>query len=139
LSRKKSVTTAPTKATVTQWAIAAARAADDKNGTNTLILDVTDVLAITDFFVVASASNTRLVRTIADEVEVQVREAGGGSPLRVEGLSEASWVLLDYGDLVMHIFTEEMRAYYGIERLYRDVPVVAWTPSPRPVVTDATV
>jgi ribosome-associated protein len=118
------------KATVAEWAVAAARAADDKNGTSILILEVSQVLALTDMFVVTSASSTRLVRTIADEVEVKVRAAGGGEPLRVEGLSEASWVLLDYGDLVVHIFTDEMRAYYEIERLYKDVPVVPWTPTP---------
>ena len=112
--------------TVAQWAIAAARAADEKNGTNTLILEVGKVLAITDMFVVTGANSSRLVRTIADEVEMQVAAAGGGQPLRVEGLQEASWVLLDYGDLVVHIFTEETRAFYEIERLYRDVPVVPW-------------
>jgi ribosome-associated protein len=112
--------------TVVDWAVAAARAADEKNGTDILILEVGKVLAITDMFVVTSASSTRLVRTIADEVEVKVREAGGGEPMRVEGLRDATWVLLDYGDLVVHIFTEEMRAFYEIERLYRDVPVIPW-------------
>jgi ribosome-associated protein len=112
--------------TVVDWAVAAARAADEKNGTDILILEVGKVLAITDMFVVTSATSTRLVRTIADEVEVKVREAGGGEPMRVEGLRDATWVLLDYGDLVVHIFTEEMRAFYEIERLYRDVPVIAW-------------
>jgi ribosome-associated protein len=112
--------------TVAEWAIAAARAADEKNGTDILILEVGKVLAITDMFVVASATSTRLVRTIADEVEVKVREAGGGEPMRVEGLRDATWVLLDYGDLVVHIFTDEMRAFYEIERLYSDVPVIPW-------------
>lgn len=114
--------------TVAEWAIAAAQAADEKNGTNTLILEVGKVLAITDMFVVTSATSSRLVRTIADEVEVKVRAAGGGEPLRVEGLRDATWVLLDYGDLVVHIFTEEMRAFYEIERLYKDVPVIPWMP-----------
>jgi ribosome-associated protein len=114
--------------TVAEWAIAAARAADEKNGTDILILEVGKVLAITDMFVVASATSTRLVRTIADEVEIKVREAGGGEPMRVEGLRDATWVLLDYGDLVVHIFTDEMRAFYEIERLYSDVPVIPWTP-----------
>jgi ribosome-associated protein len=112
--------------TVAEWAIAAARAADEKNGSDILILEVGKVLAITDMFVVASATSTRLVRTIADEVEVKVREAGGGEPMRIEGLRDATWVLLDYGDLVVHIFTEEMRAFYEIERLYSDVPVIPW-------------
>jgi ribosome-associated protein len=126
VKKEKPVRTMIAKETVTEWAIVAARAADEKNGTSILVLDVSAVLAITDMFIVASATSTRLVRTIADEVERKLRETGAGNPLRVEGLSEASWVLLDYGDLVVHIFTDEMRAFYEIERLYKDVPVVTW-------------
>jgi ribosome-associated protein len=111
---------------VQDWAVAAAAAADEKKGTDTVVLDVGAVLAITDFFVITSAPNKRLVRTLADEVELKVRAAGGPSPLRVEGLSESSWVLMDYGDLVVHVFVDEMRRFYDIERLYRDVPVVRW-------------
>ena len=132
MSKKKPVRIMIDKETVTQWAVVAARAAEEKNGTNILVLDVSQVLAITDMFVVTSATSNRLVRTIADEVEVKVREAGGGDPLRVEGLSEATWVLLDYGDMVVHIFTDEMRAFYEIERLYKDVPNVSWM-AERPV------
>ncbi len=106
----------------------AARVADDKKGDDTVVLEVGSVLAITDFFVITSATNTRLVRTIADEVERQVKLAGGPAPLRVEGLSELSWVLLDYGDVVVHVFLDENRRFYDIERLYRDVPTISWGP-----------
>jgi ribosome-associated protein len=106
----------------------AAAVADDKRGLDTVILDVGDVLAICELFVVTSAPNTRLVRTIAEEVEVRLREAGGGSPLRVEGLRDLQWVLVDYGDVVVHVFHEETRRFYDIERLYRDVPRVEWEP-----------
>jgi ribosome-associated protein len=111
---------------VLEWALIAARAADDKQGTDTVVLEVGRVLAITDYFVVTSASNTRLVRTIADEVEKKIRDSGGPAPLRVEGRAELTWVLLDYGDIVVHVFLEENRRFYDIERLYRDVPVLEW-------------
>jgi ribosome-associated protein len=108
------------------WARIAAAAADSKRGAETVILDVGDVLTITELFVVTSASNTRLVKTIAEEVEEQVRRAGGPSPLRVEGVREQQWVLVDYGDFVVHVFLDEARRFYDIERLYRDVPRVSW-------------
>ena len=114
------------KEVVLEWACIAARALDDKKGTDTVVLDVGSVLAITDFFVLTSAANKRLVRTLADEVEQQLAQSGGPRPLRVEGLSDLSWVLLDFGDLVVHVFADEIRRFYDIERLYRDVPVIAW-------------
>ena len=107
-------------------AVVAARAADDKKADHTLILSVGDVLQITDYFVITSASNRRLVRSVVDSVEEAVREELGRSPIRIEGASEQQWVLVDYGDVVVHIFAEEMRMYYEIERLYRDVPKVDW-------------
>ena len=113
----------------------AAAVADDKKGLDTVILDVGDVLAICELFVITSAPNTRLVRTIAEEIELRLREAGGGSPLRVEGLRDLQWVLVDYGDVVVHVFHDDTRRFYDIERLYRDVPRVEWEPltaTPRP-------
>lgn len=109
-----------------QLACAAARAADDKKAEDTLVLEVGPLLAITDYFVITSASNRRLVRTVVDAVDDVVRETLGRSPLRVEGLAEQQWVLMDYGDVVVHVFSDEMRSYYEIERLYRDVPRVDW-------------
>ncbi|MFM7045233.1 MAG: ribosome silencing factor [Ilumatobacteraceae bacterium] len=109
-----------------QFAKVAARAADDKKAERTLVLDVAAVLGITDYFVITSASNRRLVRTVVEAVEEAVREATGRSPLRIEGLAEQLWVLVDYGDVVVHVFAEEIRMYYEIERLYRDVPKVPW-------------
>lgn len=104
----------------------AARAADDKKADRTLILEVGNVLAITDYFVITSANNRRLVRTVVEAVEEAVRAELGRSPLRLEGLAEQLWVLVDYGDVVVHVFAEEIRMYYEIERLYRDVPKVPW-------------
>ena len=108
---------------VQRWAVAAADAADDKNGQDTIILDVGAVLALTDFFVITSASNTRLVRTIADEVDKAVKAAGGPFA-RVEGRDDASWVLMDFGDVIVHVFLEDTRGFYDLERLWRDVPRV---------------
>ncbi len=109
-----------------ELACVAARAADDKKADHTLVLAVGEVLAITDYFVIASASNRRLVKTVVDAVEETVRETLGRSPVRTEGVSEQQWVLVDYGDVVVHVFAEDIRMYYEIERLYRDVPKIDW-------------
>ena len=107
-------------------AITAARAADDKKAENTIVLQVGHVLGITEYFVITSAANRRLVRTIVDAVEEQVRAEHGRSPLRSEGVGEQQWVLVDFGDVVVHVFADEVRAYYELERLYRDVPRLEW-------------
>ncbi|MGH9164742.1 MAG: ribosome silencing factor [Acidimicrobiales bacterium] len=104
----------------------AAAAADAKKAGDVVVIEVGQVLAITDAFVVASASNTRLVRSIAEEVEEEVAAAGGPRPLRIEGLDDARWVLLDYGDFVVHVFLDETRRYYDLERLWSDAPRVQW-------------
>ena len=104
----------------------AARAADAKKAEDTVILEVGSVLAITDAFVITSAGNDRLVRTIAEEVEAKVKDAGGPSPIRIEGLDDARWVLIDYGDFVVHVFQSEVRRYYDLERLWADAPVLDW-------------
>lgn len=108
------------------WAVAAARAADAKQGLDTVVLDVGDVLAITEAFVITSAANTRLVRSIADDVEEQVAAAGGPKPLRVEGLDDARWILMDYGAFIVHVMLDEARRYYELERLWADVPRTQW-------------
>jgi ribosome-associated protein len=120
-----------TRETVADWAITAARAADDKKSEGTVILEVGKILAITDFFVITSAANRRQVRTVADEIEKQVKASGGPSPLRVEGRDDLTWVLIDYGDLVVHIFDPATRAFYDLERLWRDVPHLEWAPAGR--------
>ncbi len=99
-------------------ASSAARAAADKKGTDIVVLGVGDILAIVDCFVLVSASNTRQVRTIVDEVRRAL--AVDGQPIGVEGLDDATWVLLDYGDVVVHVFLDETRAYYDLDRLWAD-------------------
>lgn len=107
--------------------ILAARSAAAKTDRPTVVLDVGDVLAITGWFVIASGGSARQVRAIADAVEEGVDAAGGPKPLRIEGLDEASWVLMDYGDVIVHVMDDDTRAFYDLERLWRDVPVVEWS------------
>ena len=111
---------------VRDWARTAAQAASAKGGEETVIIEVGAVLAITDAFVITSGRNTRQVSTIAEEVEARLKADGGIAPLRVEGLGDNQWVLLDYGDLVIHVFLDETRAFYDLERLWSDAPRVAW-------------
>jgi ribosome-associated protein len=106
----------------------AARAASDKKGTEIAVLDVGDIISITEVFVLASASNTRQVRTIVDEVERALKDADGEGPRAVEGLDDATWVLMDYGDIIVHVFQNETRDYYDLDRLWADAPAVNWEP-----------
>ena len=115
-----------TERDIERWVVTAARAADDKKAEDTVVLWVKDLLVITDAFVIASASNSRLVRTIAEEVEKQVKEIGGPAPRRIEGLTDGQWVLMDYGDFVVHVFLDETREYYALERLWSDAPALDW-------------
>ena len=91
-----------------------------------LVLDVSETLTITDALIIASASNTRLVATIAEAIEQRVKLDGGPSPISIEGLHEGSWVLLDFGGFVAHVFLEETRRYYDLERLWLDAPRIDW-------------
>ena len=110
-------------------AIVAARAAAAKKAEDTVILAIGKVLPITDAFVIASASNERLVRAIVDEIEAKVKAAGGSGPLRIEGMQDARWVLMDYGDVVVHVFLDEARRYYDLERLWTDAPRIEFAES----------
>ncbi len=103
----------------------AARTAAAKGGADTVVLEVAEVLGIVDWFVVTSGTNPRQVRAIAEEVELALKRRGSGPP-RVEGRGHDRWVLLDAGDVVVHVFLEEVRAYYELERLWGDVPRLDW-------------
>ena len=109
-----------------ELAVFIARVIDEKQGENTIVLPVGPVVGITEYFIVTSASNVRLVRAITDAVLNNVREAVGKGPLRSEGTREQQWVLIDYGDVVVHIFIDEMRRFYEIERLYKDIVPTPW-------------
>lgn len=109
----------------------AAKAADEFKAENIIVLDVADVMAISDIFVIASADNERQVHAIVEEVEDQLTEAGV-EPLRREGNRENRWVLLDYGVFVVHIQRDVEREFYGLDRLYRDSPAIAIEGLPEP-------
>jgi ribosome-associated protein len=101
----------------------AASAADAKGGEDLVALDVSAPLPLVDIFLLVSGRSERNVAAIADAVEEQLLEAGH-KRLRREGRQEARWILLDFGDLVVHVFHEDERTYYGLERLWKDCPVV---------------
>ncbi|MEO6886342.1 MAG: ribosome silencing factor [Jatrophihabitantaceae bacterium] len=104
-------------------ALVAARAASDKLATDIVLIDVSDRLAITDVFVVVTGNNERQVQAIVDEVEEQARRADA-KPIRREGRKDGRWVLLDYGDVVVHVQHAEERVFYALERLWKDCPFI---------------
>ena len=104
----------------------AAKAASAKLGRDILVLGVEKLLGLTDAFLITSGANPRQVRTISDEVERELKLAGKGGPFSVEGLDDARWVLMDYGDFVVHVFLEEARQFYDLEHLWGDAPSWAW-------------
>ncbi len=108
-------------------AIAAALAASAKQAEDVVILDVHGIIVITDHFVICTATSHRQIRTVIDAVESALREMGV-KPVRREGEPEAGWWLLDYVDVVVHVFGSEERAYYDLERLWSDAPRLAWEP-----------
>ncbi len=108
-----------------EMAITAARAAAAKQATDIVVLDVHEVIVITDVFVICTASTQRQVKTVIEAVEDALRELGE-KPVRREGEPEGGWWLLDYIDLVVHVFGEEERDYYDLERLWKDAPRVEW-------------
>lgn len=115
----------------------AAAAASDKIATDIVAFDVSDQLVITDAFLLCSAANDRQVKSVVDEIEDRLRVLGA-KPIRREGERDGRWVLIDYGDLVVHVQHTEERAFYALERLWRDCPLielpvdVAATSSPTP-------
>jgi len=105
--------------------VAAARAAASKQARDVVVLDVRDLIVITDYFLIASGTSDRQVRTIAEEIEAAVREKGL-KPVRREGEREGHWALLDFVDFVAHVFLDSDREFYDLERLWSDAPNVEW-------------
>jgi ribosome-associated protein len=111
-------------------AIAAARAAAEKKASDVRILEVRELLVITDYFVICSGATDRQVRTIVAEVAKELADLGL-KPVRREGERDLLWVLLDFGDVVVHAFTQAERDFYELERLWADAPVVEWEEAPK--------
>ena len=104
----------------------AAHAASEKKGDDIVVLDVGAIISITEMFVFVTATNVRQVRTIAEEIELALKLTDDEGPRSAEGLDDASWALLDYGDFVVHVFLTATREFYGLDRLWADAPRIAW-------------
>ena len=118
--------TAPELATDSRrLAAVAARAASSKQAERITVIDVRELITITDYFVICSGTSDRQVDTIADEVVKELKERGV-PPVRREGESGAGWQLIDFVNLVVHVFSEEAREFYRLETLWADAPVVDW-------------
>ena len=107
-----------------QYALVAARAIDEKKGTGIVIQDVSKLLKVTDYFVIATGANNRRVDAIAEEVEDKLREQCGIKPISREGKDELEWVLLDYGCIVVHVFQPASRDFYRLEQLWEEAPTI---------------
>ena len=98
----------------------AVRSAADKKATEIIILDLREIASFAEYFIIASGANQRQVQAVADEIEEQLKKQLGRRPVRIEGYGTAEWVLMDYGDFIVHIFKREAREFYDLERLWRD-------------------
>lgn len=105
---------------------AAAAAIANKKGISITLLDVSELVVLTDVFVIASGTSNRHVKSLVEEVERQLKTSQGRRPLRREGEDHNRWVLIDYGDIVVHVFDDETRKYYELERLWGDAPRIAF-------------
>lgn len=101
----------------------AIRALDDKKGIDVRVIDISEVSVIADYFIIASGTNAHQVQALADNVEEQLGKAGY-TPRQIEGYGSASWVLLDYNDIIVHVFTNDSRSFYDLERIWRDGKMV---------------
>ena len=101
----------------------AVKAVDSKKGIDVVVLDIKSVATFTDYFLICSGDSTRQIQAIADEVQRNLA-ASGHRPAHIEGYDNAEWILMDYLDMVIHIFSRKARAYYDLERLWRDAKVL---------------
>lgn len=112
----------PAETDAIRAAVSAIAAAGEKKASDPVILEVADVLALVDVFAIATAGNERQLKAVVDEIERGLRDELDRRPLRREGSPQSGWVLLDYGDLVCHLFLPDQREFYALERLWADVP-----------------
>ena len=101
------------------------RAAEEKQATEIKVLDLTGITSFADYFVICTGNNQRQIQAISDEVNLQLKRQAGELPISVEGYEQGEWVLADYGDLLVHIFSPKSREYYDLERLWRSAKPVA--------------
>jgi ribosome-associated protein len=116
-------TTAPAKAQFSDLdpeVQLAVRSAAEKKASEMVILDLRQIASFAEFFIITSGANPRQVQAVSDEIEEQLKKQLGSRPVRIEGYTSAEWVLMDYGDFIVHIFNKEAREFYDLERLWRD-------------------
>ena len=99
--------------------------ASEKKAFGLVALDLREIASFAEFFIIASGANQRQVQAIADEITEQLKKQSDVRPIRVEGYRTAEWILLDYGDFIVHVFEEKSRGFYDLERLWRDAKKVA--------------
>lgn len=107
----------PQEATRPTW-LTAVRAAESKKATDIKVLDLTGITSFADYFVICTGANPKQVQAIADEVGIELKKIGE-HPISLEGYNQAEWILTDYGDLLVHVFSAKAREYYDLERLWR--------------------
>ena len=107
-----------------EMALVAAKAADEKKASDILVQEVGELIGVTEYFVIVTASNNRQVNAIIDAIEEAIRKEAGIHPLHREETRDGSWELLDYGSVVVHVFQPETREYYRLEALWNDAPVI---------------
>jgi len=117
-------------------AIAAARVADQNRGRDISIIDLRELTPVFDYFVVITGSSRRQLHSISEEIDQVLRKDFGDSRLGIEGYAESRWILLDFGDVVIHLFDEETRAYYDLEQLWAGAKKVPFQPSEPKIVSD---
>ena len=110
--------------------LTAVRAAQSKKALDVVVLDLREITSLTDFFVICTGTNIRQNQAVSDEIHVKMKEHRRELPVSMEGYDNAEWVLMDYGDFIFHIFVEQTRAYYDLERLWRHAKKVEVPPEP---------
>jgi ribosome-associated protein len=123
--RKADLTEPEEIRTATPTWLVAVRAAESKKASEIKVLDLTGITSFADFFVICTGANQRQIQAISDEVGVQLKQQAGELPTSIEGYTQAEWILVDYGDLLIHIFSPKAREYYDLERLWRSAKTVA--------------
>ena len=125
--KAKPIPTAEVEVTTPSWLLAV-RAAESKKATDIRVLDLREITTFADYFVICTGSNQRQVQAISDDIGLQLKRQTGELPISVEGYNQAEWVLADYGDLLIHVFSPKSREYYGLERLWRNAAEIEIPP-----------
>ncbi|MDO8281824.1 MAG: ribosome silencing factor [Thermodesulfovibrionia bacterium] len=111
---------------IKERAVEAAKTASDKKAKDIIILQLSDLTAFADYFVICSGENPVQIRTIAEAIEQDFKTNAGIKPMGIEGMANGQWVLMDYGDIIIHIFNEESRSFYDLEKLWMDAPRISF-------------